>query len=193
MVQKDLGATSVPMGSAIGSTGLSLGSRSLGPIAGFDTGGISFTSVPPARPAQSEEEHKRAIVERILERKAAKPYQVPIDGLLNNYPDGQYWIIDEKTRASASVLKETLAEFGIEAEVTGIRKGPVITMFEILPAHGVKISKITNLSDNIALRLAASSVRIVAPQNSQRPHRSQRSKIEKHLCVTLSIIFSHVR
>jgi len=47
--------------------------------------------------------------------------------------------------------------------VTGIRKGPVITMFEILPAHGVKISKITNLSDNIALRLAASSVRIVAP------------------------------
>ncbi|HOU61401.1 MAG TPA: DNA translocase FtsK [Rectinema sp.] len=163
MVQKDLGATSVPMGSAIGSTGLSLGSRSLGPIAGFDTGGISFTSVPPARPAQSEEEHKRAIVERILERKAAKPYQVPIDGLLNNYPDGQYWIIDEKTRASASVLKETLAEFGIEAEVTGIRKGPVITMFEILPAHGVKISKITNLSDNIALRLAASSVRIVAP------------------------------
>jgi len=127
------------------------------------TEGISFTSVPPARPAQLGEEPKRAIVDRILERKAAKTYHVPIDGLLNTYPDGQYWIIDDKTRASARVLKETLAEFGIEAEVTGIRKGPVITMFEILPAHGVKISKITNLSDNIALRLAASSVRIVAP------------------------------
>jgi len=129
----------------------------------LDAGGISFTSVPPARPAQPGEEPKRAIVERILERKAQKTYHVPIDGLLNTYPDGQYWIIDDKTRASAGVLKETLAEFGIEAEVTGIRKGPVITMFEILPAHGVKISKITNLSDNIALRLAASSVRIVAP------------------------------
>jgi len=125
--------------------------------------GISFTSVPPARPAAPGEEPKRAIVERILDRKAAKTYHVPIDGLLNSYPDGQYWIVDDKTRASAGVLKETLAEFDIEAEVTGIRKGPVITMFEILPAHGVKISKITNLSDNIALRLAASSVRIVAP------------------------------
>ncbi|MCL2176260.1 MAG: DNA translocase FtsK, partial [Treponema sp.] len=49
------------------------------------------------------------------------------------------------------------------AEVTGIRKGPVITMFEILPAPGVKLSKIVGLADNIALRLAASSVRIVAP------------------------------
>jgi len=133
------------------------------PNSDLDAAGISFTSVPPARPAQPGEEPKRAIVERILERKAAKTYHVPIDGLLNTYPDGQYWIIDDKTRASAGILKETLAEFGIEAEVTGIRKGPVITMFEILPAHGVKISKITNLSDNIALRLAASSVRIVAP------------------------------
>ncbi len=124
---------------------------------------ISFTSVPPAAPAAQTDAGKRAIVERILERKAAKTYRVPIDGLLNSYPDGQYWVIDDKTRASAVILKETLAEFGIEAEVTGIRKGPVITMFEILPAHGVKISRITNLSDNIALRMAASSIRIVAP------------------------------
>ena len=54
-------------------------------------------------------------------------------------------------------------EFGIEAEVTGIRKGPVVTMFELLPAPGVKLSKIVNLQDNIALALAAKSVRIVAP------------------------------
>jgi len=52
--------------------------------------------------------------------------------------------------------------------VTGIRKGPVITLYEILPAHGVKISKITNLSDNIALRLAASSVRIVRRSRQAR-------------------------
>jgi len=150
--------------SAAGTTGQSVAQGAGAQAApALDAAGISFTSVPPARPAQPGEEPKRAIVERILERKAAKTYHVPIDGLLNTYPDGQYWIIDDKTRASAGVLKETLAEFGIEAEVTGIRKGPVITMFEILPAHGVKISKITNLSDNIALRLAASSVRIVAP------------------------------
>jgi S-DNA-T family DNA segregation ATPase FtsK/SpoIIIE len=89
-------------------------------------------------------------------------WKVPVD-ILNQYPDGEYWIIDDATRAAAGTLRETLEEFKIQAEVTGIRKGPVITMFEILPAPGVKLSKIVNLQDNIALRLAASSVRIVAP------------------------------
>lgn len=89
-------------------------------------------------------------------------YSVPVD-MLNKYTDDKYWIIDSATNAAAAVLKETLNEFNIQAEVTGIRKGPVITMFEILPSPGVKLSKIVNLQDNIALRLAASSVRIVAP------------------------------
>ncbi|MDR2743139.1 MAG: DNA translocase FtsK [Treponema sp.] len=98
-------------------------------------------------------------------RKTAKTraYHIPVEGILNQYPDGQYWIIDQLTRDAADILQKTLEEFGIQAEVTGIRKGPVITMFEILPAPGVKLSKIVNLQDNIALRLAASSVRIVAP------------------------------
>lgn len=128
-------------------------------------GSIEFTSVPPQKRtgAAADDSEKQALIQKIMERAKPKPYAVPIDGVLNSYPDGQYWIIDEKTRRNAEVLRDTLAEFNIEAEVTGIRKGPVITMFEILPAHGVKISKITNLSDNIALRLAASSVRIVAP------------------------------
>ncbi|MCL2765320.1 MAG: FtsK/SpoIIIE domain-containing protein [Treponema sp.] len=91
-----------------------------------------------------------------------KKYRIPVD-ILNEYPDGEYWIIDQATRDAAIALKETLEEFKIQAEVTGIRKGPVITMFEILPAPGVKLSKIVGLQDNIALRLAASSVRIVAP------------------------------
>ena len=96
-------------------------------------------------------------------RGSAGAYFFPIKGLLKDYPDGEYWEIDAETRRSAEVLMETLEEFKIRAEVTGIRKGPVITMFEILPSPGVKISKIVNLADNIALRLAASRVRIVAP------------------------------
>jgi DNA segregation ATPase FtsK/SpoIIIE, S-DNA-T family len=91
-----------------------------------------------------------------------KKYKIPVD-ILNEYPDGEYWVIDQATRDAALALKETLEEFKIQAEVTGIRKGPVITLFEILPAPGVKLSKIVGLQDNIALRLAASSVRIVAP------------------------------
>jgi S-DNA-T family DNA segregation ATPase FtsK/SpoIIIE len=92
----------------------------------------------------------------------SKKYRVPVE-ILKEYPDGEYWIIDQATKDAALALKDTLEEFKIQAEVTGIRKGPVITMFEILPAPGVKLSRIVGLQDNIALRLAASSVRIVAP------------------------------
>jgi DNA segregation ATPase FtsK/SpoIIIE, S-DNA-T family len=135
-----------------------------------DGSAIEFTSVMPEhrQEGQSEPEAERAAaiaaaLERVRARRKDKPYAVPVDGILTSYPDGEYWVIDDKTRSSAELLRQCLAEFKIEAEVTGIRKGPVITMFEILPAPGVKLSKITNLADNIALRLAASSVRIVAP------------------------------
>ncbi len=92
-----------------------------------------------------------------------REYVVPVNNILMDYRDGKYWEIDEETKRAADTLMQTLEEFKIKAELTGIKKGPVITMFEILPAPGVKISKIVNLSDNIALRLAALRVRIVAP------------------------------
>lgn len=90
-------------------------------------------------------------------------YSVPVNGLLGSQEDSSYMEIDEATKRSAAILEQTLEEFNIKGKVTGIKKGPVITMFELLPAPGVKLSKIVNLSDNIALGLAASSVRIVAP------------------------------
>ena len=89
-------------------------------------------------------------------------YKIPTD-LLEKFSNEEYWRIDDETKAAGENLKKTLMEFGIEATVTGIRKGPVVTMFELLPAPGVKLSKIVNLQDNIALSLAAKSVRIVAP------------------------------
>jgi S-DNA-T family DNA segregation ATPase FtsK/SpoIIIE len=99
----------------------------------------------------------------VKKNKKHKPYIIPVDGILKDYEDHNYWVIDDEAKNSARILMETLNEFKITAEVTGIRRGPVITMFEILPAPGVKLSKIVNLADNIALRLAASRVRIVAP------------------------------
>ena len=96
-------------------------------------------------------------------KKSRGRYSVPVKDILDSYGDSNYWIVDDETKAAAEVLRETLEEFRIAAEVTGISRGPVITMFEILPAPGVKLSKIVNLADNIALRLAASRVRIVAP------------------------------
>ncbi|HET6452037.1 MAG TPA: DNA translocase FtsK, partial [Spirochaetia bacterium] len=96
-------------------------------------------------------------------RSASRAYTIPVHRVLKSRGDNQYWIIDEETKQASRILTDALKEFNIDAEVTGIRKGPVITLFEVLPAPGVRVSKIANLADNIALRLAAPSVRIVAP------------------------------
>ncbi|WP_026882282.1 FtsK/SpoIIIE family DNA translocase [Clostridium akagii] len=64
---------------------------------------------------------------------------------------------------SATKLTDTLNSFGVDAKVVQVTKGPSVTRFELQPSAGVKVSKIVNLSDDIALNLAASSVRIEAP------------------------------
>jgi S-DNA-T family DNA segregation ATPase FtsK/SpoIIIE len=125
--------------------------------------GIEIVTVPPQKSHILPKVEDNGPPRPAGYKRKAKTYSVPIDGILSQYPDGQYWIIDDLTRQQAQVLKQTLEEFNVQAEVTGIRKGPVITMFEILPAPGVKLSKIVGLQDNIALRLAAQSIRIVAP------------------------------
>ena len=66
-------------------------------------------------------------------------------------------------RNNATKLVDTLKSFGVETRVVDISRGPSVTRYEIQPAAGVKISRITSLSDDIALNLAASGVRIEAP------------------------------
>jgi hypothetical protein len=114
---------------------------------------------PEREPAETE-----AAAETVwAQRPKFKGWHVPVDGLLTAYKEATFGEVDEATRRAGHTLKMTLKEFNIEADVTGIRKGPVVTMFEILPAAGVKLSKIVALADNIALGLAATSIRIVAP------------------------------
>jgi S-DNA-T family DNA segregation ATPase FtsK/SpoIIIE len=66
-------------------------------------------------------------------------------------------------RENCEVLEQTLADFNIEGNVTEVRPGPVVTMYEFAPGRGVKISRIANLVDDLSLALSALSVRIVAP------------------------------
>ncbi len=70
---------------------------------------------------------------------------------------------EAERKKNANKLVETLNSFGVETRIVGISQGPSVTRYEIQPAAGVKISKITNLADDIALNLAASGVRIEAP------------------------------
>ncbi len=90
-------------------------------------------------------------------------YRLDAETLLKKHSGIPSLVRDETIEHNSRVLQETLGEFGIEARVVGIKKGPVVTLYEILPAPGVKLSRIVALADNIALVLACGSVRIVAP------------------------------
>ncbi|OOB78371.1 MAG: hypothetical protein BEN18_07555 [Epulopiscium sp. Nuni2H_MBin001] len=68
-----------------------------------------------------------------------------------------------KVDSAAQRLEDTLLSFGVEAKVLQINKGPTVTRYELQPKQGVKVSKILNLADDIALNLAASGIRIEAP------------------------------
>jgi len=89
-------------------------------------------------------------------------YNFPSDDLLETYPD-HVTDIDAETQAAGENLILTLKQFKIDATLMKIVKGPTVTMFEVSPAPGVRVSSIISLSDNIALQLAARQVRIVAP------------------------------
>jgi len=71
--------------------------------------------------------------------------------------------VKEVMEATAKKVEQKLLDFGVQGEVTGIQPGPVITLYEFRPAPGVKISRIANLADDLALGLKAVSIRIIAP------------------------------
>lgn len=93
-----------------------------------------------------------------------KEYSFPNTNLLNNNGRTKLNSSDKKELIdSADKLTETLSSFGVDANVVEVTKGPSVTRFELQPSPGVKVSKIVNLADDIALGLAASGVRIEAP------------------------------
>jgi S-DNA-T family DNA segregation ATPase FtsK/SpoIIIE len=94
----------------------------------------------------------------------AGEFKLPPLDLLNKAPvDKGVEIEKESLEANARRLEMKLADFGVEGQVVEILPGPVISMYELKPAPGVKISKVAGLSDDLALALRAPSVRIVAP------------------------------
>ncbi len=92
-----------------------------------------------------------------------KKYQFPPIQLLKPKLDSDDSDAMEEMQNNAKKLIDTLTSFGVKASIVNICRGPSVTRYELQPAPGVKISKITNLSDDIALSLAANGVRIEAP------------------------------
>ncbi|MGB3467852.1 MAG: DNA translocase FtsK 4TM domain-containing protein [Cyclobacteriaceae bacterium] len=90
-------------------------------------------------------------------------YQYPQIDLLTEYPDKGIKVTKEELEANKDKIVETLINFKIGISSIKATIGPTVTLYEIIPEAGVKISKIKNLEDDIALSLAALGIRIIAP------------------------------
>jgi len=110
-------------------------------------------------------------VTEIREKEAEKPdpwdekikYNRLTLEILDPIPQEDFKVAEDELKRNAELLKEKLALFDIEIEDISVTPGPVVTLYEIKPAPGVKISKIVSLENDIALALAARGIRIIAP------------------------------
>jgi S-DNA-T family DNA segregation ATPase FtsK/SpoIIIE len=90
-------------------------------------------------------------------------YQYPTLELLENYGSNKISVNTDELEANKNKIVETLNHYNIEIDKIKATIGPTVTLYEIIPAPGVRISKIKNLEDDIALSLAALGIRIIAP------------------------------
>lgn len=126
---------------------------------------------PASRPRTTketrEETQKEAekVSEEITSKKAdtKKKYIFPTVDLLNPPKGGGAGNTREVLQETAAKLEDTLKNFGVNVTVTDVSCGPAVTRYEIQPETGVKVSRITNLADDIKLNLAATDIRIEAP------------------------------
>ncbi len=126
-----------------------------------------IASQPPAKRRMSDLEFQQqtdAVTEEIKETSQQPAfYAYPSVTLLKETPKTDDYLAREEMQKNAALLVQTLSEFGISAKVVDISRGPTVTRYELKPNAGVKISRITGLADDIALRLATGGVRIEAP------------------------------
>lgn len=120
-------------------------------------------AAPEEKPIKKKEVHEEAakIAQEIASVDQPVVYQYPPVELLRS-GDGSSVDGTEEMRQNAERLNDTLASFGIEAQIINVTRGPSVTRYELELNRGVKLSKVTNLADDIALSLGASGVRIAA-------------------------------
>ena len=122
-------------------------------------------------PVTEKEEEPEAVTSQA----DSSDYRLPDPGDLLADPTGPVCrMSDDELKAQADVLARALVSFGIEGKVTEIHPGPVVTMYEFEPAPGVKVARIVNLSDDLALALKATSHSDCRP--ASRANRSSASK-----------------
>ena len=118
--------------------------------------------IPPEKTAEPTKTAEFSVPEKDAEPKT-EGYSYPPLSLLNKSKATDTAALSAELDHTAEHLVETLKSFGVETRIVDISRGPTVTRYELQPCAGVKISKITNLADDIALNLATAGVRIEAP------------------------------
>ncbi len=119
--------------------------------------------------ANTEDDEIEEVIDIIEEERLPDQWEEELDytpptvDLLDPPKDEEVTIPEEELKRNAELLKEKLALFDIKIEDISVTPGPVVTLYEIVPSPGVKISKIISLENDIALALAAKGIRIIAP------------------------------
>jgi DNA segregation ATPase FtsK/SpoIIIE, S-DNA-T family len=114
----------------------------------------------PSPPPKKEELVKQEAFEFL---ESSKAFQLPPISLLEAEVEKRQKIDRDSLIMNSRILEKKLLDYGVEGKVVEVRPGPVITVYEFEPAPGVKVSRIVNLADDLALALSALSIRIVAP------------------------------
>lgn len=128
-----------------------------------DTDDIEITNDSAIETQDDEEEVIDTIKDDIEHKKEEEfIYTYPDTALLDRIPSKGNFSKDEVLE-KGKIIENTMKNFGIDSKVVAINRGPVITSYELKPAPGIKLSRIVGLSDNIAMSLASSDLRIEAP------------------------------
>ncbi len=113
---------------------------------------------------EEDEEEFYVDDEELLEDEEYEEYRVPPLSLLEDAPEREDTeTLRDEILANSAILEQKLADFGVKGRVVQVLPGPVITLFEYEPAPGIKVSRILGLSDDLALAMRATSLRILAP------------------------------
>ena len=129
-----------------------------------ETGELSATPAPTFEPDPFEDDDLVALHGLYDPTLDLPQYQYPTNSLLTEYQNNRKaQVSDDELTANKIKIENTLRNFGIEIDSIQASIGPTVTLYEIVPAKGVRISKIKSLEDDIALSLSALGIRIIAP------------------------------
>ena len=121
-----------------------------------------LTAAPVEQEADDDQPRRRVRLKARVER-SVENWKLPDIALLEDPPASRLRVDEREINRKSELLTDKLAQFAVKGEVQGAKPGPAVTMYEFKPNADVKISKITELADDLSLALSSESVRIIAP------------------------------